>query len=972
MSRRALNFDSVLTELKTKSPGDQSVLNVLIKIEVGAIEAAGINMTKIRQFLQYIPNSGYHFGFVQTNTLYYIMSNVTFGTSMSKVDGVNGLLREFKKLSERANTNSPQCEFLCNSAVIHTMEQTVQKIEELKSSFSKNPFLQYTVSGDHGRSRKDVRDTGAAFMLNTVLTEIQNIGTITRALVNCRAIAELLDEVYKTALEWFNNTLQFTAFQTRDDGDLDLILKMFYFYKYHKVPNQELLKLFTRHVEDRSTNISSLLVQTFDENQQIGSEYVRDISYAIASQKLNAGDPSKMVFPVLRTDMSILKSMCAENLFFHPGLIYHILNMSNIRAADSVASMELLSDVCVTASVHLFQQEGTGPPATLQTLTNKVRDLASLGLNEHTAKMYVQMIQMRSAFPDASNAGSERIHCELINLIIMICYNAYIFFMCLSRYSPTFLFHNRKKLLLDQQKSALIGTQGELNDIWQNILLNTNKLFKVWFTEDEFNVQTKQLNHNERLYLYRDIVNKWGEMLFTFNPSKGTAEHPQLTNAPDITAKYVVDSCKAVEHDEQRSYETLVPISTNPAFAESFVSIVMIPRFVDVLDMSYSRFRAHGHVKLLQLIYACQLLLPNQLRLYQSLVSLYNLIQLMSRVDTAVSQNVYALIQDAITALEGLCSTSVTTTMTLMIEIMIYSLVHKMRTTIDPTIRSIESNKKYMLSYMTHMRQCYILSFSDAHFKPNDCSVTIRHDNKDISVLPMKQFVQTCRALVVKNSMYEEKIESLKGMIERLRYRTESVVHETKSIKDYLTTHPSGREFNKFINKITKTIKSLEQTLVNDISTCKRSTGLVILSMNRIVATVEALDTEKLERQGESTCISEALGLIRSSGSFTKPPKGDSPPSHQDVRDTVSEIFETKRATNIQTPTALYMSAITDVVIEKFTYPNVLDTTLHLLGNEDDIRDWYVASKEQTYVDITQPFIRANDTVADLASSMQT
>ncbi|AFK83877.1 B47 [miniopterid betaherpesvirus 1] len=967
MMSNALDFDTVLEELRTDTPEAQPLLTTLAKIEISAINITDVTATKIQQFVQHIPPSGHHFPFIRKNTLYYLLSHFTFADmKQGRFRKMRYVLEELKKFAAR-NDKNEECEVLCNSAVLTTVTNVLDKADAVLGMFAEGKPLRATLgpAGDKPR-KKDFTDSGMDYLIRSALSEIDGTALSARPLINCRIVAELLDELYSTAVSWFGNTIQYLSNVTEEDGEIDRILKMYYFFKFHRPGNDDVQDRFASLLHTSRQAIVSVTVPDLEGTQQMGAEYVRDISYKIFSENITLRDDPKYVFPILSTAIEMLHSMNAENIFFHPGLVCRLMNLSHESAITYATTLQPLTDFLASVVDELFAplpNPKSIATATLKNITDRTARLASLGLGADTTKTYVQMALVRSA-QDAPRKSTTRDNAvpEVVQHLLLIVYNAHLFFLCTKTYSPTFLFHRQKKITLEQQRCMLVASQNQPNFIWNSVTRNVNRFFHVWFSEDEFDVQTRGVTYSERAYLYRDLTNKWGDLLFVFKPARGQPPPGKPVPPPNITKEHITETCAALRNKTgaRPLYDTLVPMSSHPAFAEIFINLVVTPEYVSIMQSAFSVFKKSGATKLIELIYGCQLLLPEQLALYHNLASLYNLLHLIDKIDSGVFKHIYAIATDTKSHLESLGKRNVDFNADLLLDLSITSLSENIRNTINPAIEAlIKNNSNTFVEFLKYTRRCYVLSLSHAVLSFNPHRVSVSLQGKEIKTVILKDFLRICKNLTDSGEIFADRIQTTRRSLEQLRHQLKSTVDDAAFLNQHTEKNDSVDEFIKLHAKMMRTVKSLESKLLRSVNECQRSNDALKDSVQHILSTVHVLSAKNINDNGIADCIAEATGIInRAAASFHQPVDL----TDQDVKQLSNELRDILTVNSDPVPTSeqgIPMSSESDANVREIAYRDVFDDRYIHLKDLTRIQNWYVATTPETRQNLSEPFLTA-------------
>ncbi|AKI29784.1 tegument protein UL37 [Mandrillus leucophaeus cytomegalovirus] len=948
MRKRTVDFQTLLNELKQNSTETQTVLNILSQIEIGALDVESVNATKIQQFLHLLPQEGYHFSFIRQNAVYYMLSHTTLRTARDPLGAAEDLHKELQKHARRDNVTSP-CEILNNQATLSTLKTFLEKVQELQTSFNTNQFLAATLPDrKNKKAQRDISDNGTQYLVRNVFTQIETITEQTRPYSNCRLIAELLDILYHNTLQWASALMQYHAFANpAADHELDIMLKMHYFYKYYKSVNSDLNSEFQTFVTSEKRNLSAFMVSDADGDQQVGAEHIKDFSFKMFNANLNDRDTTGLAFPILLTSFSVLNHMGVENIFFHQGLIFRLLSDDSPLSASEMARLDLISQMC-THMANDFFRTATKKSMKLRDLMTRIRTFTALGLNRETSRIYAQMALLQPSRTTPKKGGE--MWFEVRQQLIIMIYNTYVFFMCLWVYSPTFLFLHRRRMILEQQKSTLIGSRHELQFIWDNVTRNINQDFNVLFTEEEFNVCTKGTTESEKEYLYRDLINKWGDILFVLKPKLNPdAQSPPLD---DVTTADVIKRCAMINLSETSvPYESLLPLIHHPSFLDTFMNLVIVPEFSQILTIPYKQFMTIGSPRLLRLIHACRLLVPDQMTLYNKLVSLYNLITFVSEIDAGVFRTVYSLTLEISAILESLCGEPVSPELDLLVELMAQSLSHNLENTVNPLIEEVmQNNSASITRYLEHTHLCYCFAHTTGQLSADMMNVELSLGSKLIARIPMVQFLELTKTLIAKDQKLTDNLQRIEERLQQINQRMKQVKKDFSQLHDYSKNHPLAVEIVKSLKKTSRVLKNLEQRLLTILDQAKKSNKLIIHSLKRIEKTCMALSNRNLEEHGIRYCIAEARGVVRThQGVAAIPPSAlDQVPSNAESK--LRGFLRAFREATVE-HSPLQMSARTDSQ-QQIPIPDVLTNRYQPSNQTNDLLKWYITSKDQAQTDI--------------------
>ncbi|QQL09687.1 Ba76 [Baboon cytomegalovirus] len=949
MRKRTVDFQTFLGELKQNSTDNQAVLNILSHIEIGAVDVETVTSTKIQQFLQLLPQEGYHFPFIRQNAVYYLLSHTTLRTARDPLTATEDFHKELQKYVRRDNVNSA-CDILNNQATLSSFKTFIEKVRELQTSFNTNQFLAATLPDrKNKKSQRNISDNGTQYLVRNVFTRIEDITEKTRPYSNCRLVAELLDILYHTTLQWASALMQYHAFANPNtDHELDTILKMNYFYKHYKSVNNDLNSEFQTFVTSEKRTLGAFMVSDADGDQQIGAEHIKDISFKVFNANLNDRDTAGLAFPILLTSLSVLNHMGVENIFFHPGLIFRLLSEESPLSASDIHHLDLVSQMC-THMTNDFFRTATSKSMKLRDLMTRIHTFTALGLNRETSRLYAQMALLQPSRTTPKQGGE--LWFEIRQQLLIMIYNTYVFFMCLWVYSPTFLFVHRRKMILEQQKSTLIGSRHELQFIWDNVTSNVQQDFNVLFSEDEFNVCTKGTTEAEKDYLYRDLITKWGDILFVLKPQLliPDAQSPPLE---DVTTADVIKRCAMINLSETSvPYESLLPLIHHPNFLDTFMNLVIVPEFLQILTIPYKQFMTIGSPRMLRLIHACRLLAPDQMALYNKLVSLYNLITFVSEIDAGVFRTVYSLTLEISAILENLCGEPVSPELDLLVELMAQSLSHNLETTVNPLLEEVmQNNSASIANYLEHTHLCYCFAHTTGQLSQDMSTVELSLQSKPIAKIPMTQFLELTKTLIAKDQRLTDNLQRIEERLQHINQRMKQIKEDFTQLNEYSKTHPLAMEIVKSIKKTTRVLKNLEQRLLAILEQAKKSNKLIVNSLKRVAKTCTALSNGNIQDHGIRYCIAEARGLLRTHQGMAAIPQSALEHIPSNAESKLRAFLRGFRQASVE-HSPLQMSTLTDSQ-QQIPIPDVLTNRYQPSNQTNDLLNWYITSKDQAQTDI--------------------
>nr|WRQ19885.1 MAG: protein m47 [Herpesviridae sp.] len=949
MTKRWINLDTVIDELRSNSPhNENNVLGTLAKLEIASVYLHDITAPKIRQLMRYIPDhkTHHHLEFIHKHTVYYLLNHTTFGsTDDGRFFKVITFLDELQKYVDRTNVSATTVA-LNDNTLLNNVRTFVNEILSFKH------LKRFTVL-EH--STKTIADKRREF-IPSVERSLINVKDV----INCRIIAELIEELYSSVFIWFNNTFLYEFIRNERDGFLETLLKISYIYRYHthiEDLNRTFSELATRHENE----ISQYFLTDLTEIQRIGSEYVRELSFALFTKSLLSEDHASLSFPLLSGKLYIWNVISVENSFFHPGLIYYILTYNEAeyvstpadRRATVIETLRRFNDFCIALVDELFTptpETAKIHKASLTDILNLTQRLFCLGLNATTTKTYIKMICSNTRHLD----DKLTIHEDLStaeDYIILILLNAHVFFTCLSHYNPTFIFHRRLKIILEQQRSILIGQKSHLETTWHNVVSNINRYFYVWYDETDFISATSDLTDLEKDDIYRDIINKWGDLLFTL-----TTNHViSFASVQSTTVKTddLIEACVAAEKSrDYHSYQSLIPFSTHPEFTILFVRHFVIPEFSKTLKNDYLALREHNI--LLRLTSACRTLMARQTHLCRFLISFYTFNTYLSEPDIGVLKIVYKLTHDILAQLSNISGDNISVPAKFLDDLARRSFKHTLDTSIANTAETMfRSHQLVINGYLEHTRRCHAISCCQCilTFDPHRVHFTIK--KQILLSMPMPSFVTSCKAIVEKDTEFDITFNVMQKELQRLLLRAKDVLNEITTLKDSPHIRFDIKHLTKVFKKIGTQISELDTLLSSTVNRCKNSNRAIVSGFQKVIDVVDVLRTSNLHLSIKN-CVIDATGLVASSQTPNDSLPNAFDGNDRDIIDLLKDTFEQQNGPDRVTKTRIPMSATHDED-HISAYLDIFENRYAVSEDTSQIDNWYVSSKPQTESDIATP-----------------
>ncbi|AKI20142.1 tegument protein UL37 [Human betaherpesvirus 5] len=962
MARRTVDFKKLIEQLRARATDKAEALNTVSQLEIGAVDAQDVTASAVRAFVGALPSSGYHFGFVRQNVVFYLLSHATVQTARDPLYAAEQLheqLDRFLRHQHDGGGDEDRLPFYHNGATLTAFQKLLQTLREIQTVITEQSggtaaaadLIASNNASTERRGKKGGSSSGGQQpLVRRVITQLETAATEARPYVNCRAVAELLDLTYQRLIYWVCTLMPYVLFRRDTDTELDTVLLMHFFYTHYRSVNGDLAVEFQNYVKNSVRHMSSFVSSDIDGDQKPGAEHMRDVSYKLFVGNLQARDASGLMFPIISTRISTVNLyLSPERMFFHPGLISRLLS----EEVSPRANLDAYARVCDRVlEDHLHTPRRV---QRLLDLTQMVTLLVELGFNHDTCAAYAQMALIQPASQKSSLFVS-----EIREKLIQIIYNFYTFFMCLYVYSPTFLFDHRRRLILEQHRSTLIGSKEELQHVWSNVTLNVNTHFAVQYTEEDFEAHTKGATEAEREYLYRDLHSKWGVHLFTLRPSRGAAGAASpLPPLDGVTRSDILRECALVNLNEGRvNYASLLAFSHHPEFPSIFAQLVVVTEFSEIFGIPQGLFQAVGSPRLFALIQLCRVLLPEQVTLYQNLVSIYNLTTFVKHIDAAVFKTVRDCVFDIATTLEHLSGVPVTPNVDLLAELMARSVAHNLYTTVNPLIEDVmRSSAGSLRNYLRHTRLCFGLARGRARLSEDGVTVYVEVQGQYGLRVPTTRFVEQLRELVRRDRLLAENLRGLNERLLSVRVRVRQISSDTEEVSRHAKGHRTVAQMSKALKKTASKIKVLETRVTLALEQAQRSNGAVVTAVQRALAVFDVLSRENLERRGAQLCLTEATSLLHRHRALAPMtwPAGTGVAAAAEADRALREFLEASWESAPQPP-RLRMTPDTDheeSTAGATSVPEVLGARYepaHLAAS--DLLNWYIVPVSQAQQDI--------------------
>ncbi|AAF99146.1 pR47 [rat cytomegalovirus strain Maastricht] len=943
---RALNLDQTLEDLRLKTTSDEDLLNILAKIEISAVQLQTVTSPRIRRFLKYVPTGAYHFDFIHRNPVFYFLNHGTFAPAeRGRFLLAAELLGELRKHGEKnpGDKKEQSLSGLTNAQTLRTLSEFLHEVNRVGE-------LQKFLSDRHLIDEEDARPQNRIKEFGEAETQaLEKIATATEPLRNCRAIAELLEEMYRGAFEAFRVSFTHRTLRRAEDTELDALVKMIHCHEHH-ARTAEAEAEFRKAVDKAGETLARTQTTDIHEIQQPGAEYTREASFKISSRSLTARERTDVQFPVLAPSLSLLKHVAPPNVLFHPGAVFAILRAaSREEGSEQIVELHAFNDFCATIGDILFAQtpEPRLRSARLADILHRTRAFYRLGLTPRTSATYVRMVTLRSIHRHSPRNEVA----EAADHISFLAYNAHLHFLCLARYSNTFLFHHAKKLILEQQRSLLTGNRA-LEDVWTNAAFNVNRIFATRYDEDEFLRLTRGIPAAGRDYLYRDAANKWDDIGFP-PEQEDVADPPPLPPQTDPTNEDIARACELLNgSDDGNAYNSLLPLSTYPDFDRILTKTTVIPQLTAILNASPAEARAHDDARLLKLIHACRLLMPRRLELYRSLVSLYNLLHYVSHTDLGLVKVLYSVIRNAVVHVSEITGEDHAFDSYLLEDLAAESFVLALETDVSQTLRRASRHRERIARrFAAHCRLCGLLPRTRASLYTNTNTVILSSRRAVILKVSLPTFAQRLESIVAENAELEDGLRFVTNADERILELLRSLTADAKAIPSFTDLTFSTRGIARLHAKIADAVQAYQMTLRDLCDERIQYNRAACEIFGATAAACRTLEKSRIAELGLRRCVTDATALIESHRSPPQAPIDDE--LDQESMSVLKKAFATDEGLDA-TPSRREMTgaargAVTeddfDYARERFVPPQSIGA----------LRDWYVETREKAQRDLTTP-----------------
>ncbi|AAD49644.1 U30 [Human betaherpesvirus 6B] len=932
MAARALDLEFILSSLKN-STSPESLLAATAKIEILSLAADSVTHNRVIAFINRLPPKKYHFDLIREYTVFYFLNSTTL-TSENKLLSAE-LLHE--ELSQIRSSSSPgtELENLNNAEVLYVFDRILNSIKMLKNELS-SPIGKLRVqpaANDPG--------TDKTIKYSKIQSIIQKVHSFTREnslLANCRAVVELIDDLYRKLYSWFLHILTFEDIQFPGDTFLDRLLKMDYCFTYYPSSNRHLIDLFEKTLDNQTSTDIDKFFDTSGNSPEL--LYQKTFSLKIFSKNLTAQDNGLYIYPLLKTDLSILDFLGTENILFHRGLIYHILHQKTIPQ-ERENDLNKINQFFATVIQQVIETRSSCLPASLSRLLDTIFHFNRIGLNIETCRIYVEILSNHMATPDTQPI----INTFTINLIHIV-FTAHVFFICMENFSPTFLFYNRKKLILEQQRAILIIERNEYSTLWKQISDHIDCLFNISLSESFFKEYTKGGNEEHKQFLYKNLFEKWGDVFFPFTYSVTTSKN---STAHHITTLELRAICKEVyQSDSPEAYESLLPYSTHPAFKTLFIKIYVIPMVTYITNLTFDKLQSD--YRLITLIHACKLLLPSQHLLLHYMVWLYAFSINVDHIDLGTFTVIKSVIFKIADHINVMTHTIYSPETNLLVSILLNAYTDYLQKYVNPWIKqTITANFSLLQTYITFTKQCASILATKCNINLDNLFISMTIGTDKIVTTSFCSFIATCRNLVRQHEEFKKSLKTIETSKTTLTNMLLNIITSVSSSKELLTNE-ALQKFIDTVQRISQHVNETYQLISVNLEKCKISNDILIESLKKTISIVDVLSSDAILNTSLTSRCLEAATLAVSNNSFTiLEIKKDAVAVFKPF---ITQLFESMKPT-----TSLYkkLMATQKLTTDRIPFLDIFDDRYNLVRHVERQLNWYAAYAEAAQQDLIAP-----------------
>ncbi|ANC96522.1 tegument protein UL37 [macacine betaherpesvirus 9] len=929
-----LHLESILTSLK-QDFSDEKFLIMITKIEILSLYAESITAEQMLSFVKLLPNDKYHFNFIKNNMVFYILNYSTLGNE-KQIFVAETLYSELQNFHIAFPSNS-NLQTLNNAEVLYQFKKVLESIKLLKAEIVSpigRLLRQHAID-----SSRPTEKTVKYSIIQKTLTKLSNFMQESSSIKNCRIVAELIDVLYNKMYKWFMQIFTYEDILFPNDNFLDRLLKMDFCYTYYASSNQHLLTHFENAIDNQIFSDPS---PYFELNPVDSPElqYMNTFSLKIFSKNLSAKNEGLYIYPLLKSNFSILTYLNTENILFHHGLIFHILHQTSLNEDETAKLVKINGFFNSVIQQVLLRKQYT--PVTFPELLDKIYHLHRIGLNIETCQTYIQIIT--TCRPIYSIQNLQLFFSNLSTIV----FSAYIFFICIEIFSPTFIFHNKKKIIIERQKSIILILGEHFSDIWKTVMEILEILFTNNITESYFKFYTKGADDKEKTFLYKDLMEKWGDLFFPLTYSisvKHTLNYKHVSN--NILRNLCRDTYL---NNSINAYKELLPFTGHPSFENLFVKHYIVPSLTYVTNLTFEQISEEP--KLLQLIYACKLLLPSQYLLSHYLMLLHAFTLKIFKIDLGLFSILRSITQKIFESISTIIQFIFVPQTNLLVSVLLTAYTAHMKSYIDPWIqKTINDDLSILKEYINFTKQCSSLIATTCYLNLENFSIIMYIGKAKLLSTSFNLFSQTCSSMIDKHKNFQNKLKKIENSKLILIEMLQNIVTNITNFKDLLS-NSALQDFLIIVEKIYSNVNTTYQDVLKSVQKCNHSNSQIMHSLEKVMFIINVLSSENIENNSLTTQLLEARRLIRSEETYTQLILQDDLVAI--LKPYINGVFEKQKSTtNIERRFMTEARA----EIKQVPFLNIFDERYRLIVRIENYLHWYIAYNERVHTDLIRPLL---------------
>lgn len=929
-----LQFESILNLLKT-DVSDNTFLTITAKIEIFSLAAESITADKILSFAKLLPIHNYHFNFIKNHMVFYILNYSTLGFA-KRFSIAETLCRELK-IFHRTFQSTSKLQNLNNAEVLYQFEKLIESIQVFKAELASpigKLLRQETMIYD-----KPTEKSVKYVIIQQNLIKINNLIQDCESIKNCRLIAELIDELYQKVYRWFMQIFTYDDIIFPNDNFLDRLLKMDFCYTYYTASNQHLLSLFEQTIDNQIFIDPS---PYFEINPVYSPElqFMSTFSLKIFSKNISAKNEDLYIYPLLKTNFSILTFLSLENIFFHHGFIYHILHRTNITPTEEKKLGKINGFLNTVIQQVLIKKNNL--QITFPELLDKIYHLHRIGLNIETAQIFLQMLTTYK--PATTN---NKLQTFFTNFSIII-FSAYIFFLCIELFSPTFIFHNKKKLILEKQKSIILILGEQFSFIWKEVSEIVDLLFSSTVTETYFKFYSKGADDYEKDFLYKDLMEKWGELFFPLTYSMTTPQKYTDKHVSNTVLKNLCDT--AYQSKTETAYESLLPYITHPEFKFIFITHYVRPSLSLITNLTFEEIKDNR--RLLILIFACKLLMPSNYLLSHYLLLLHAFTLQIFKVDLGHFSIIHAITQKIFDNINSLTQTIFIPKTNFLVSLLLTAYTVHMQTYVNPWIqKTISENIALLKEYIDFTKKCSSTLATTCYLNLENFAVNMYFGKNKVGSTSLSAFYRTCSKLIEESKLFKDRLQEIKVSKTLFIEMLQNVVKNITKFKD-LVSNQTLQNFIIIVERISSHANTTYQDVLNSIDECHFSNMQLIQSFKNIVYVIDVLNTKNIFNFSLASQLIEAKKLVKKQDTYNQLNVQDDFVTV--LKSHLNNLFEKQKPT-INIERRFMLEGIPD--IKQIPFLDVFDERYRLIPQIEKYLHWYIAYSEAAQADLVEPLL---------------